>query len=263
MAAGDSHALAVLNNGSIWAFGLNTFGQLGNRDNNNINVPVKVADIADFAAPPLVEEPVTEPEPIPEPEPEPTPEPAPENGLTFDDVSESDWFYESVMFIAEEGITTGTGDGKFSPDAGLTRAQFIVMLMRAYDIDPLETDADNFDDAGETWYTGYLAAAKAMAISKGVGDNMFAPNRGLTRQEMYVLMYNALNVLEDLPEVTTELTLEDLADRDDLAVWAEEGVGYLLSSGDITTGDNSKLNPQVTATRAQMAQLLYNILAEE
>ena len=68
-------------------------------------------------------------------------------------------------------ITKGTGAGKFSPEALLTRGEFIVMLMRAYEIKADDNPADNFADAGNTYYTGYLAAAKRLGISKGVGNN--------------------------------------------------------------------------------------------
>lgn len=55
--------------------------------------------------------------------------------------------------------------------------QFIVLLMNAYSIAPDAKPADNFADAGDTWYTGYLAAAKRLGISAGVGNNMFAPGK--------------------------------------------------------------------------------------
>jgi hypothetical protein len=55
------------------------------------------------------------------------------------------------------------------------------MLIRAYGISPDDNPADNFVDAGNTYYTGYLAAAKRLGITKGIGDNQFAPEQAITR----------------------------------------------------------------------------------
>ena len=99
------------------------------------------------------------------------------NKLSFKDVAESAWYSKAVGFIAAREITTGTGGGNFSPEARLTRGQFIVMLMKAYDIAPDANPKDNFSDAGGTYYTGYLAAAKRLGISAGIGNNMFAPEK--------------------------------------------------------------------------------------
>ncbi|HOK96095.1 MAG TPA: S-layer homology domain-containing protein, partial [Anaerohalosphaeraceae bacterium] len=76
------------------------------------------------------------------------------------------------------------------------------MLMKAYGIAPDTDPKDNFADAGATYYTGYLAAAKRLKISKGVGNNMFAPYIEITRQEMFTLLYNALKVIGKLPKGT-------------------------------------------------------------
>jgi hypothetical protein len=64
------------------------------------------------------------------------------------DVSEGAWYDDAVAFCAARGITNGTGSDRFSPDATLTRAQFLAMLMRAYGNRSRRGDHDNFDDAG-------------------------------------------------------------------------------------------------------------------
>lgn len=120
--------------------------------------------------------------------------------VSFSDVAKDAWYAIAVSFIAARDITQGTGDVRFNPEAWLTRARFIVMAMRAYGIAPDEDPTVNFVDAGDTWYTGYLAAAKRLEISKGVGNNMFAPDKDITRQEMFTLLYNILNVMGQLPE---------------------------------------------------------------
>ena len=50
----------------------------------------------------------------------------------FSDVEKGEWYYEAVLWAAENGITAGTGEGKFSPNACCTRAQTVTFLYRAY-----------------------------------------------------------------------------------------------------------------------------------
>jgi hypothetical protein len=127
--------------------------------------------------------------------------------IPFTDVKESSWYYDAVAFIAQKGITEGTTATTFSPDVTLTRGQFITMLLWAYEIAPDDGAADNFSDAGDTYYTGYLAAAKRLGIASGVGDNKFAPEQAITRQEMFTLLYNALDALDNLPTGDSGRTL--------------------------------------------------------
>jgi hypothetical protein len=183
------------------------------------------------------------------------------NRITFSDVEQSAWYEKAIGFIAAREITKGTGAGKFSPEALLTRGEFIVMLMRAYEIKPDDNPAENFADAGNTYYTGYLAAAKRLGISKGVGNNLFAPGNNITRQEMFTLLYNALKVINRIPQGTSAKTLSSFTDKDSIAPWAEEAMDYLIKAGAIS-GSNGRLNPQNTSTRAEMAQVLYNLLSK-
>lgn len=169
------------------------------------------------------------------------------------------WYAKAVSFIAARDITTGTGSGNFSPEAKLTRGQLIVMLMRAYGIAPDENPTENFSDAGDTWYTDYLAAARRLGISLGVGNNMFAPDREITRQEMFTLLYNILKIIGKMPEGDSGKTLSDFSDAGDVAPWAKVAMKRLVESG-IISGSGDRLSPKDTATRAQMAQLLYNLL---
>ena len=189
------------------------------------------------------------------------------NPVHFNDVAAGAWYNKAVSFIAARGITLGTGIGKYSPEATLTRGDFLVLLMRAYDIKADENPKDNFNDAGDTYYTGYLAAAKRLGISEGAGNNMFVPNKAITRQEMFTLLYNALKVIKQLPEtnnsdgVGRSKPLSGFTDEEQIAPWAREAMTLLVETG-IVNGNAEKLIPAEITTRAQMAQVLYNMMAK-
>ncbi len=183
------------------------------------------------------------------------------NKVSFNDVASGAWYSQVVSFIAAREITTGTGGGNFSPSARLTRGEFIVMLMKAYGIGPDAEPEDNFADAGAAYYTGYLAAAKRLSISAGVGNNLFAPKNEITRQEMFTLICNALKVIDELPQGKSGKTLSDFNDAGQIATWAKDAVTLLVRAGTVG-GSNGKLSPLDTATRAEMAQVLYNLLSK-
>ncbi len=182
------------------------------------------------------------------------------NDISFDDVSNSNWFYDAVTFCAAREITSGTGNNMFSPDMTLTRGQFITLLMRAYDIEADGDISGNFADAGHAYYTEYLAAAKRLGITKGLGNNMFAPEDEITRQDMFTLLYRALDVLEELPEADTSSSLSDFSDTDEISDYADDAMKTLVAAG-IISGSDGKLMPMGNSTRAQMAQVIYNLLS--
>jgi len=193
--------------------------------------------------------------------------------VSFKDVSQGAWYYRAVSFIAAREITNGTGQGSYSPEAPITRGEFMVMLMCAYGLQPDMNPKDNFSDAGSTFYTGYLVAAKRLGITKGVGSNLFAPNKEITRQEMFTLIYNVLKILGRLPGSQGQAasgfydqgfgssvkSLSDFGDAEKIAPWAREAMAYLVGMG-VIEGHAGLLNPTGTATRAEMAQVLYQLL---
>lgn len=181
------------------------------------------------------------------------------NKVTFADVSDAAWYTDAVTYLAARGVTGGTTDTTFTPDATLTRGQFITLLLKAYGIEAIDGAADNFADAGSTYYTGYLAAAKQLGITSGVGNNNFAPTQTISRQQMFTLLYNALNALGQLPESDSGKALTDFTDSGSVAPYAQKAMAYLVEAG-VVGGKNGFLLPQNSSTRAQMAQVLYNLL---
>lgn len=183
------------------------------------------------------------------------------NQVGFKDVAAEAWYGKAVAFLAAREIATGTGNGNFNPEEKLTRGQFIVMLMKAYGTAPDEAPKDNFADAGNTYYTGYLAAAKRLGISAGVGNNLFVPEKEITRQEMFTLLYNGLKTMGKLPQGNSEKSLSAFSDAGDIAPWAKDAMTLFAETG-IIGGSGGKFAPADTTTRAQMAQVLYNLLSK-
>ena len=175
------------------------------------------------------------------------------NNRYFNDVPADVWYTEAVNALAERGIVTGTGSG-FLPSRPVTRAQFAVMLCRTLNIAPAE-NGDNFTDAGNTWYTPYLAALKQRGIMQGDDEGNIYPTHYITRQEMCLLIYKGCDGFAEDP-VTV---FAPYTDADDVATWAIQAMSWCIERG-IVQGSGTQLQPESTATRAEAAQIIHNLL---
>ena len=180
--------------------------------------------------------------------------------ITFTDAADAAWYANAVNFCAARDITLGDSNNRFGPEHTLTRGQSIVMLMRAYGLDPDQTASDNFSDAGNTYYTNYLSAAKRLGITNGIGGNQFSPDREISRQELFTMLYRVLGSLDELPSAVSGNGLANYTDSAEISGSAKTAMEALVAGG-IVAGTNGKLNPEGFATRAQMAEVLYRLLS--
>ena len=184
------------------------------------------------------------------------------NPVTFTDVPANRWYRQAVDFIGARRATAGASEFNFYPDRNTTREEFLVMMMVAYGIQPDNNPlAPNFTDAtGE--FTGYLAAARALGLVNGVGDNRFAPTNPINRQEMTVLVYNVLELIGELPApIPGTEPASSFQDFEQVSSWARPAMEWMVESGTII-GDRGLLTPRSPAQRSQMAQLLFNLLTK-
>ncbi|MFB9328002.1 S-layer homology domain-containing protein [Paenibacillus aurantiacus] len=184
------------------------------------------------------------------------------NKVGFKDVANNVWYSDAVDFVAARGITTGLDDGKFDPNGNLTRGQFLTMVMRAFEMKADDSSSENFSDAGNTYYTGYLAAAKKLGVTNGVGNNKFAPEKEINRQEMVTLLYNILKQMDVLPTALDQQNLGDFKDADQIAPWADEAMTFFVNLG-IINGSGQSINPAASTNRAQMSQVLYQLFMDK
>lgn len=181
-----------------------------------------------------------------------------QNASGFIDVPSGAWFYPAVTYLSSHHITDGTTKTTFSPELVLTRSQCLVLLMKAYGIAPETSSIDNFADAGSTWYTGYLASAKRLGLVSGTGNNNYLPEANISRQDMFVLIYNALVFLDKLPAGTAAYAYND---ENAIAAYAKNAINVLSSSG-VISGSNGRISPTGLSSRAEMAQVLYKLLSQ-
>ena len=114
--------------------------------------------------------------------------PEPKNMSNFSDVPADSYYAKAVAWAVENGITTGTGDGKFSPDATCTRAQSVTFLFRASKASA--NGAPAFSDVAATaYYAEAVKWATNNGITNGIGDNLFGSDNDCTRDQIVTFLY--------------------------------------------------------------------------
>ena len=173
--------------------------------------------------------------------------------LGFNDVKETDWFFESVRFANFYHLMSGVSDKEFAPMNNLTRGMLVTILYR------LEGEPDcsksTFDDVEKgMWYSNGIAWAAENKVVNGIGDNKFAPNSNITREQIALIMYNYSN-LHSL-DTTESKSVEMFKDATDVSEWAKEAVEWAIGAGLLSGKGDGILDPKGNATRAEIATIL-------
>ena len=156
------------------------------------------------------------------------------------DVNESDWYYEAVKYVTVNGLMNGTGASRFEPNLATSRAMIWTILARMSGVDTT---------GGSVWY----AAAQQWAIATGVSDGT-NPNGTITREQLAAMLYRyAVSKGMVTAPVTADLSI--YSDAASVSAYAVEAMQWAVGTG-LINGMDGKLNPQGSATRAQVATML-------
>ena len=117
--------------------------------------------------------------------------PAPKSTVSFADVPAGSYYAKAVAWAVENGITLGTGDGTFSPNATCTRAQSVTFLYRALGTAP--TTVNGFTDVtADAFYADAVAWAVESGVTNGTSASTFSPNNGCTRAQIVTFLYRTM-----------------------------------------------------------------------
>ena len=174
----------------------------------------------------------------------------------FIDVHEDDWFYDDVKFVNQNGLFEGTSANIFSPNMPMTRGMVVTVLGRLAGIDIADHSGDSFDDVDTAqWYAPYVKWAAELGIVSGVGNNNYAPDADISRQDLAVILYNYA-VKMGITLLETE-TAADFDDGSNIASYAAAAVTAMQKAGIISGKPGNVFDPQGIATRAEVAAMLH------
>lgn len=167
--------------------------------------------------------------------------------LPFDDLEPGAWYYPEVRQALDKGLFTGLGNRTFAPDETMTRAM-VVQVLYKLSKSPKIRQKTVFDDVAEdAWYADAVAWASSKGVVKGLGNQTFAPDRTMTRQELATVLWRYAG------SPKTDGTLSSFADTGEVADYARTALAWMAEQQFLT---GSTLNPTQNITRAETAAVL-------
>ena len=175
----------------------------------------------------------------------------------FSDVPADFWAQRAIGDLYNRGCINGYPDGSFQPDKSITRAEFSAILVKALELNTYATSDTFTDVTADAWYYGAVNAAASANLVSGMGNSLFAPNALITREQMAVMAAQALG--EKVPSSEGN-ELNAFHDKSSLSDWAAAGMSAAIETGIVRGMTADTLAPQADATRAQAAQMMYQLL---
>lgn len=180
-----------------------------------------------------------------------------DRNVSFNDIANLTWAVDSIRALLSRDILTGSGDGSFNPGDQVTRAEFIVMLMRSLElVEP--GAASTFKDviAGQ-WYTDAIGSAQKLGIVKGYSNGTFGVKENISRQEMAAMLYKAAQLAEiSLPNNGAAVSFSDQAT---IAPYAVDAVEALTLAGVVNGVGEDRFAPAKQTTRAEAAVIIWRV----
>ena len=176
----------------------------------------------------------------------------------FTDVSEKDWFYSDVMFVYENGLMLGTSKALFSPHGTATRGMMATILWRM-EGSPAPKGKNSFTDveAGK-WYADAITWTAENGIFAGYGKDKFGPDDPITREQLAAIFYRYADYKGY--DLTVKGNLDTFKDADKITDYAKTAMQWAVGSGLMKGKSGNLLDPQGTATRAEIAAMLHRFI---
>ena len=176
----------------------------------------------------------------------------------FTDVSEKDWFYNDAMFVYKNGLMLGTSKTLFSPHGTVTRGMMATILWRMEgSLAPKGENSFTDVEAG-MWYTDAITWTAENGIFAGYSKDKFGPDDPITREQLTAIFYRYADYKGY--KLTVTGNLDKFEDADKITDYAKTVMQWAVGNGLIKGKSENLLDPQGTATRAEIAAMLHRFV---
>lgn len=180
----------------------------------------------------------------------------PEHKVDILDMDGTEWSYEAVTELIKKKIVSEPVDGLFRPNDDVTRAEFTKMVVMALELDTSSTESGFEDVPQDDWSAPYVTAAKTAGIVTGLDDTTFGGSNKITRQDAAVILVRAFKLVKPQSEEQPK----EFSDMDQVSDYAVDSVQIAVACSVINGMDDGRMAPLETCSRAQAAQMIYNIV---
>ena len=176
----------------------------------------------------------------------------------FTDVSEKDWFYNDAMFVYKNGLMLGTSKTLFSPHGTVTRGMMATILWRMEgSLAPKGENSFTDVEAGR-WYADAITWAAENGIFAGYSMDKFGPDDPITREQLTAIFYRYADYKGY--KLTITGNLDKFEDADKITDYAKTVMQWAVGNGLIKGKSENLLDPQGTATRAEISAMLHRFV---
>lgn len=163
------------------------------------------------------------------------------------------WGRVSIEKLVAESAVSGYPDGTFRPDAAITRAEFLAILVKAQGM--TGSTPSNFSDLNGHWAKGVIERAMAYGITGGYADGLFRPDAPITREEMAVMIDRSLRYASGEP-------LNGFTDGSAISAWARESLQRIVAHKIMAGYPDGSFRPQGLASRAEACSVILRTIAD-
>ena len=176
----------------------------------------------------------------------------------FTDVSEKDWFYNDAMFVYKNGLMLGTSKTLFSPHGTVTRGMMATILWRMEgSLAPKDENSFTDVEAGR-WYADAITWTTENGIFAGYSKDKFGPDDPITREQLTAIFYRYADYKGY--KLTITGNLDKFEDADKITDYAKMVMQWAVGNGLIKGKSENLLDPQGTATRAEISAMLHRFI---
>ncbi len=172
----------------------------------------------------------------------------------FQDINKDNWYYKAVKFAYENNYMSGISKTSFQPNGDVSRAQVVSILYRLSGDKALAFDNTFADVEAGRWYTNAVNWANKKGIVSGVGNNKFAPNRKLTREEFITILYRYSQKYQK-QQINKTADLSEFVDNHQISDYAVSAMQWAVSEGLIYGTADKTISPKSIAVRSQIASV--------
>ncbi len=165
----------------------------------------------------------------------------------------SDWAHKGIDYVVSHGLFNGTGATTFSPELTMTRAMLVTVMYRSAGSPTVESVVGFSDVPFGMYYTDAVAWAAENGVVNGMGNNLFAPDGTITREQMATILFRYAN--SNGMDTSARSDFNNFTDGATVSGYAVEAMSWAVATG-LINGSGGKLMPRDGATRAQVATIL-------
>ena len=183
--------------------------------------------------------------------------PPQDSKAAFTDLSNHKWAETAIYALQQKGIIQGTSAQTFEPERGVTREEFVKMLVLAAGVMDNSSAVPFADAEPDAWYVPYIASAYNAKLVAGVTDTTFGIGTCITREQLAVMVHRAIAAKGNLQQVNATGAFTDF---DLVSDFAKDAVVYVNAAGIMNGMGDGSFAPLQSVTRAQAAKVIYELI---